>query len=225
MSNHATLEAATQDRKARLAQLKSLKRKQPQSDTETSPVHRTLDDNNATALPPSNKRSSRSRSPSPSVADIYLSGRNYDVATRGPRLGFEKAPTDGQKTLEEQAKQLADTTRKLAREEEAANKPLDLFKLQPKRPNWDLKRDLHKKLEPLNIKTDNAIARIVRERTEKAQAEAKAANRVKNNGEAADGDGEAIGMEGSTLVTAMRELEREEAEEQKKDEAHEDAFT
>jgi len=41
---------------------------------------------------------------------------------------------------------------------------VDLFSLQPKRPNWDLKRDLEKKLERLKPKTDAAIARLVRER-------------------------------------------------------------
>jgi coiled-coil domain-containing protein 12 len=41
---------------------------------------------------------------------------------------------------------------------------VDLFSLQPKRPNWDLKRDLEMKLERLKPKTDAAIARLVRER-------------------------------------------------------------
>jgi coiled-coil domain-containing protein 12 len=41
---------------------------------------------------------------------------------------------------------------------------VDLFSLQPKRPNWDLKRDLEKKLERLKPRTDAAIARLVRER-------------------------------------------------------------
>lgn len=41
---------------------------------------------------------------------------------------------------------------------------VDLFSLQPKRANWDLKRDMEKKLERLKPKTDAAIARLVRER-------------------------------------------------------------
>ena len=41
---------------------------------------------------------------------------------------------------------------------------IDLFSLQPKRPNWDLKRDVEKKLERLKPKTDAAIARLVRDR-------------------------------------------------------------
>ena len=41
---------------------------------------------------------------------------------------------------------------------------VDLFSLQPKRPNWDLKRDMEKKLERLKPRTDGAIAKLVRER-------------------------------------------------------------
>jgi coiled-coil domain-containing protein 12 len=41
---------------------------------------------------------------------------------------------------------------------------VDLFSLQPKRANWDLKRDMEQKLERLKPKTDAAIARLVRER-------------------------------------------------------------
>ena len=38
----------------------------------------------------------------------------------------------------------------------------DLLNLQPKKPDWDLKRDLEKRLEPLNRKTQVAIADIIR---------------------------------------------------------------
>lgn len=196
MSNHATLSAATQDRKARLAQLKSLKRKQaPDVDQGTDQDGGIQDSSSA----------QRSRSPSPSIAKVYLSGRNYDADTRGPKLGFDNTPTEGQKTLEAQAATLAEETRKQAEEEEKADKPLDLFKLQPKKPNWDLKRELDRKLEVLNVRTDNAIARLVRERIEKAQKEAKAKN-------GAGDDGEGIGMDGASLVEAMHLREREEQE-------------
>lgn len=210
MSNHATLSAATQDRKARLAQLKSLKRKQA-PETEQDLVRGVEDHNVPTAQ--------RSRSPSPSVAKTYLSGRNYDAETRGPKLGFDSAPTAGQKTLEAQAEALAEATRLQAEEDEKADKPLDLFKLQPKKPNWDLKRDLDRKLEVLNVRTDNAIARLVRERIGKAQQEAKAKN-------GAGQDGEAVGMDGASLVEAMhvREREEEEAEKKEREEDAEVAF-
>lgn len=41
---------------------------------------------------------------------------------------------------------------------------IDLDSLQPKRANWDLKRDLEPKLQILEDRTNNAILRRVRER-------------------------------------------------------------
>lgn len=136
-----------------------------------------------------------------------LSGRNYDASTRGPRLGFETQPQLGQATVESQARQLAEETRRREEEEERAERPLDLFKLQPKKANWDLKREMERRVEVLNVRTENAIARMVRERVEGARREA----RGKAEGERVDGDvdGEVIGMEGNALVEATREMERE----------------
>jgi coiled-coil domain-containing protein 12 len=39
---------------------------------------------------------------------------------------------------------------------------VDLFSLQPKRPNWDLKRDVERKLERLKPRTEAAVAKLVR---------------------------------------------------------------
>ena len=204
MSSHASLDAAAQERKSRLAQLKSLKRKQPDSHDDTPATRR--DDDGPAA------KHQKSPSPSPDVAAQYLSGRNYDFETRGPKLGFEHDPTAGQVTLEAQAAELAEETIRQAEEEAKTDRPLDLFKLQPKKPNWDLKRDLERKLEVLNVRTDNAIARIVRQRIEAAQKAA----RDKGVG-VADGDGEAVGMEGVSLVEAMHVREREEEEDERRE--------
>ncbi|KAJ3086526.1 Coiled-coil domain-containing protein 12, partial [Quaeritorhiza haematococci] len=46
----------------------------------------------------------------------------------------------------------------------------DLFNLAPKKPDWDLKRELEKKLEKLERKTATCIATIIRERL-KSQGE------------------------------------------------------
>ena len=199
MSNPATLQAASQDRKARLAQLKSLQRKQePQKDEEVNK---------------SDGASRKRKSPDPSTEEtiVYLSGRNYDAETKGPRLGFEHAPDGSQQTLEKQAKALAEESKRQQQEEAQNEQPIDLFKIQPKKPTWDLKRHLDKKLEVLNVRTDNAIARMVRERIQKAQNEAGAKSISNDQNE--DGEGqEAIGIEGATLVEATRELEREDAQ-------------
>lgn len=39
----------------------------------------------------------------------------------------------------------------------------DLLNIAPKRANWDLKRDLEKKLQPLERKTKESIYALVRE--------------------------------------------------------------
>lgn len=191
MSDQAALSAASNARKARLAQLKSLKRK---------------DESTSTAAPQAIEEGSvslkrKSRSPSPPASSAILSGRNYDAELRGPKLGFENAPTQGQSTIEAQAKRLADETREQQKQEEASDAQLDLFKLQPKRPNWDLKRDLAKKLEILDVRTNNAIARLVRERIQKAQKQSL------QSGDVSEAD--AVGMEGNALVEAMHMRERE----------------
>lgn len=202
MSAHASLDAASQDRKARLAQLKSLKRKQPPSSTD----EQSQDIQNGDAA---------------DVALAILSGRNYDPQTRGPKLGFEVIPGSNGPTLESQSAALAEATKAEAQKDETEEKPLDLFKLQPKKPNWDLKRDLERKLQILNVRTDNAIAKIVRERIQQAQQEAKAKSAT-NGGSVDNEDGEAVGMDGSALVEAMHVREREEEEDERRDRADEE---
>jgi coiled-coil domain-containing protein 12 len=190
-SSHANLDAASTDRKARLAKLAALKRKQPEQDTnEAGAEDRELPDAETT----------------PDVTAKYLSGRNYDPETRGPKLGFEQGPQEGQVTLEAQAAEIARATAEQAKEDTGADEPIDLFKLQPKKPNWDLKRDLDEKLKTLNVRTENAIARIVRQRVEDAKRAAKARG-PKSNG---DEEGEEVGMEGETLVEGIHMREREE---------------
>jgi len=194
MSSHEKLAAAANDRKARLAQLKSLKRKQAPTDDDASA---------AIEEGPSTSAALTVAPPEP-VTKSYLSGRNYDTETRNVKLGFETAPiVDTTSTLEYKAGQLALETKLSQKEEEKEDKPLDLFKLQPKKPNWDLKRDLENKLKPMDVWTENSIARIVRERIE---AQKEAATRNNSKGE----DGEEVGMEGEELVEVMHLKEREE---------------
>lgn len=213
MSSHEKLSAAANDRKARLAQLKSLKRKQAPTDDATDATDA---DATATATPSAQLHDETSQAVArieeyePSVTKTYLSGRNYDFESRNVKLGFDAQPiADPTKTLEYKAQQLALDTKAQQDAEKADDKGLDLFKLQPKKPNWDLKRDLAQKTKALDVQTENAIAKLVRERVE-AQ---KAARKQK----AADGDGEEVGMEGSELVEAMHLKEQEEERERRKD--------
>lgn len=101
-----------------------------------------------------------------------LSGRNFDKETRGPKFGFDAPPVlqlstedGGIETVELASEQL---------EQQALNdlmaksgKQIDLDSLQPKRANWDLKRDVQPKLQILEDRTSNAILRNVRERLQK----------------------------------------------------------
>lgn len=199
------LGAAADDRKARLAQLKNLKRKQPTGEV---------------AAPESE------RSPSPpreaDVARLHLSGRNYDAETRGPKLGFEAPPTLAleKQTLEEKAAEMEAELRKKAEEEAQDDKGVDLFKLQPKKPNWDLKRNLDQKLEVLNVRTDNAIARLVRDRIKGAQKSAQSTTGIENGSV----DGDAAGVDGVALVEGLRVREREDEEEERREREDDEAL-
>lgn len=205
MSSHEHLSAATNDRKARLAQLKSLKRKQAPSDdaADTS--------SSSTAL----TTSTTAADASPSAPPPYLSGRNFDPTTRNVKLGFDSTPiANPEATLEYKAAQLALAT-KSAQDAETDDAPLDLFRLQPKKPNWDLKRDLAEKMRTGGLErgTEAAVARLVRERVEGQKRERKGV---------AGGEAEEVGLEGGELVEAMHQREVEEERERRRD-AEEDA--
>ena len=202
-STHASLDAASTERKARLAKLKSLKRKQPDSNADSEePTETHSKSSNALSV-----------SLNPSVTTNYLSGRNYDPTTRGPKLGFEVAPTEHQETLEDRAAQIAEDTNHKAEQEEKEEKPIDLFRLQPKKPNWDLKRDVARKMERLNTRTENAIARLVRERIEGARRD------LLENGERED-----VGIKGEELVEGVHIRERKEEEEERREREDEEVL-
>jgi coiled-coil domain-containing protein 12 len=213
MSSHEALSAAANDRKTRLAQLKSLKRKQAPT-TDEADNESSIQADNSTAL------TTTDDSDNNTVTKTYLSGRNFDPETRNVKLGFENQPiSDPTSTLEYKAQQLALETKAQQDAEKAEDKGLDLFKLQPKKPNWDLKRDLEQKKKPLDVQTENAIARMVRERIE-GQKVIKEKEVVSKGGN--EGDGEEVGMEGSELVEAMHLKEQEEERERRREEEDED---
>ena len=211
MSSHEKLSAAANDRKARLAQLKSLKRKQA-PDTEDTPAASALEDGPST----STSTALTTTTEEPSATSIYLSGRNYDHTTGNVKLGFDQLPiADPTNTLEYKAEQLALEVKRKQEEEKAEDKGLDLFKLQPKKPNWDLKRDLGEKMRGLEVQTENAIARLVRERVE-AQKKAQVGNGEAKGQIEGNGEAQPVGMEGSELVEAMHLREKEEEEDRRR---------
>lgn len=222
MSSHATLSAASDDRKARLAKLKSLKRKQPTEEEEAATADADAAGPETGLRDSSNGPSASPAPPTNDVARLHLSGRNYDFETKGPKLGFEAPPTLAleQPTLEQQAEDIEEEARLRAAVDAQDEKGIDLFKLQPKKPNWDLRRELNLKMEVLNVRTENAIARLVRERLaeKKAAAEAARGGAPKAGRDGEQGDAEAEGMlDGAAIVEGMRLREREEEEENRRE--------
>lgn len=197
------LSSASDDRKARLAQLRNLKRKQPTDEI----------------APPEADRPSAAPEESPNVAKLHLSGRNYDAETKGPKLGFDAPPTAAleKPTLEEQAAEIAADVKNQAAEDALDDKAIDLFKLQPKKPNWDLKRNLDSKLEILNVRTDNAIARLVTERIAAEQT----SQAPRSGTQDVTGDGEA-NIDGAAFVEGLRVREKEEEEEERREKLEEE---
>ncbi|AEO62394.1 uncharacterized protein THITE_2106505 [Thermothielavioides terrestris NRRL 8126] len=241
MSSHAALSAAADERKARLAQLKSLKRKQSAAVDEDSdaraPSSASVSRDDDHGSPPATATTAQTTTASSSTTSKddaaalqHLSGRNYDPLTRGAKLGFDAPPTLNlkQPTLEQQAAQLEEAAR--AQESGGsggggaldAARGIDLLTLQPRRPNWDLKRELAARMEVLNVRTENAIARLVRERlaerkkeAEEARGAGAAAGEVMGaGGEGGDADGL---LDGAAFVEGIRRREREEEEEARRE--------
>jgi coiled-coil domain-containing protein 12 len=150
----STLEQQAAERKARLAQLRSLKRKADQVDQPPElPVSR--------SATPEQPKSDSDKEPK-------LSGRNYDLEARDFKSGIGVSIIDGEETIELVAEEEKERALSKLRERETAK--LNLDSLQPKKVNWDLKRDLEPQMTLLETRTDNAIIRIVRDRLKGIQA-------------------------------------------------------
>ncbi|CCG84872.1 protein of unknown function [Taphrina deformans PYCC 5710] len=135
-----SLENQSQKRKERLALLSSNKRKR--DDDLTEELAKEKED-----------------------VESKMKFRNYDPETNAPKLGFIDTPVPAeQETVETRAKELVEKTRTEDLTAREASDPLDLFTLQTRKPNWDLKRDLNRKLERLKSKQDTVVARLIRER-------------------------------------------------------------
>lgn len=101
-----------------------------------------------------------------------LVGKNYDPETRAPRIGFDEPPTvrlQTGETVELVSQQLESATLEKLKSKgisssDNGQQTLDLESLQPKRANWDLKRDIEPQLKLLEAHTQNAIVKMVRDR-------------------------------------------------------------
>ncbi|KAI6045534.1 mRNA splicing factor [Pisolithus marmoratus] len=96
--------------------------------------------------------------------------RNFDPETRTLRKhALNGAITED--TLEKDVDGMAEKI--IVQDEEQRAEELNVFNIAPKRPNWDLKREMEKKLAKLERKTQEAIHTLIRQRlaSQKGQSE------------------------------------------------------
>lgn len=96
-----------------------------------------------------------------SNGDSGLLSRNYDPETRTLKKHSKNdvLTTD---TVEKAIEGVAE--RIIAEDERQRAQELDVFNIAPKRPNWDLKREMEKKLAKLERKTQEAVHTLIRQR-------------------------------------------------------------
>ncbi|EIW51748.1 mRNA splicing factor [Trametes versicolor FP-101664 SS1] len=88
--------------------------------------------------------------------------RSFDPDTRTLKKHAQDEDVQMEDTVEHQVEGLAEKI--IAEDAERRAQDLDLFNIAPKRPNWDLKRELDKKLSKLERKTQEAIHTLIRQR-------------------------------------------------------------
>ncbi|KAF8478510.1 mRNA splicing factor [Russula ochroleuca] len=103
------------------------------------------------------------------VKEPVLANRNFDPETR--TLRKHQANVEVEDTLERNVKGLAEQI--IAEDEAKRAQDLDLLNIAPKRPNWDLKREMEKKVAKLERQTQQAIHTLIRQRlaAQKGQGE------------------------------------------------------
>lgn len=95
-----------------------------------------------------------------------------------PKLALPLPPVlaDGGTTIEAEMSELVlkndDVISKISTEVDALKTPIvideiDIQNLAPRKPDWDLKRDVAKKLDILERRTQRAIAELIRDRLQK----------------------------------------------------------
>ncbi|KAI0302204.1 mRNA splicing factor [Russula brevipes] len=89
-----------------------------------------------------------------------LANRNFDPETR--TLRKHQGNVEIEDTIEHNVKGLAEQI--IADDEAKRAQDLDLLNIAPKRPNWDLKREMEKKVARLERQTQQAIHTLIRQR-------------------------------------------------------------
>ncbi|OEH79439.1 coiled-coil domain-containing protein 12 [Cyclospora cayetanensis] len=87
--------------------------------------------------------------------------RNY--VPKDPKLRLFCLPRPSVDELEKQIAKEAQGAVQAAKEEDI------LSQVAPRRPNWDLKRDVERKISVLSRRTDKAIVQLIREKIEQSK--------------------------------------------------------
>ncbi|KAI0723750.1 mRNA splicing factor, partial [Cerioporus squamosus] len=98
-------------------------------------------------------------------AEPVIKHRSFDPETRTLKKRTNAHDEDvemEEDTVEHRVEGLAEKI--IAEDAERRAQDLDLFNIAPKRPNWDLKRELDKKLAKLERKTQESIHTLIRQR-------------------------------------------------------------
>mmetsp|Transcript_30771 Transcript_30771/g.70569 ORF Transcript_30771/g.70569 Transcript_30771/m.70569 type:complete len:178 (-) Transcript_30771:34-567(-) len=83
----------------------------------------------------------------------------------------------------------------------AAEEQDGMLNIAPKKPNWDLKRDVQRKMTVLEARTDRAIVQLIRQRIKQDKAETKAGG----NGNVEDENG---GRDEASITLAREVMKR-----------------
>ncbi|KAI0934662.1 hypothetical protein AcW1_006111 [Taiwanofungus camphoratus] len=108
------------------------------------------------------KRKAGEADESSDTQEPIIKHRTFDPESRTLK---KHGPTDDvemEDTVEKKVEGLAEAI--IAEDAERRAQDLDLFNIAPKRPNWDLKREMEKKLARLERKTQEAIHTLIRQR-------------------------------------------------------------
>ncbi|KAF9246427.1 cwf18 pre-mRNA splicing factor-domain-containing protein [Melanogaster broomeanus] len=90
-----------------------------------------------------------------------LLNRNFDPDTRTLRKHTQNGALT-EDTVEKDVEGMAEKI--MVEDEQRRAQELDVFNIAPKRPNWDLKREMEKKVAKLERTTQEAIHTLIRQR-------------------------------------------------------------
>ncbi|KAF9014049.1 cwf18 pre-mRNA splicing factor-domain-containing protein [Cyathus striatus] len=96
------------------------------------------------------------------TSESLIKTRNFDPVSRTIKKRSRTEDIEMEDTVEKNVEGLAEAI--IAEDEQKRAEELDVFNIAPKRPNWDLKRDLDKKLARLERRTQEAIHSLIRQR-------------------------------------------------------------